>query len=217
MTAAHERWLGEADIGVRMNRDLLLKDVAESGYNVGYAAKKHLATYDIVEKAPGWISVISFAFGILALVVPALDNHLLAAFLLIVGYAVFYFNSYQSGRNEYAQVGSRLTSLFTQLRSLYYEIQSRADTDLLDDLQARYRELIDESQRIGISKQIFLSDWYAHYKFFWQAERSWLEEKRPFTFWRDMIPLSATATAIVLLLGLLAGAIVWVVQRFGQA
>ena len=57
-----------------MNRELLLKDVAESGYNIGYAAKKHLATYDIVEKAPGWISVISFAFGILALGFPALDN-----------------------------------------------------------------------------------------------------------------------------------------------
>lgn len=200
-----------------MNRDLLLKDVAESGYNVGYAAKKHLATYDIVDKAPGWISVISFAFGILALVVPALDNHLLAAFLLIVGYAVFYFNSYQEGRQEYAQVGSRLTGLFTQLRSLFYEIESRTDTDPLGDLQARYRELVDESQRIGISKQIFLSDWYAHYKFFWQAERSWLKEKRPFTFWRDMIPLSATVTVIVLLLALVGGAVIWLVQRAGLA
>ena len=192
-----------------MNRELLLKDVAESGYNIGYAAKKHLATYDIVEKAPGWISVISFAFGILALGFPALDNRVLAAFILIVSYAVFYFNSYQDGRLEYARVGSRLTTLFTILRSVYYEIQSRGEADNLDDLQTRYRELLDESQRIGISKQIFLSDWYAHYKFFWQAERSWLQEKRPFTFWRDKIPLSATVTGIVLLVALVAGAVAW--------
>ena len=152
---------------------------------------------------------IIVAFGILALGFPALDNRVLAAFLLIVSYAVFYFNSYQDGRLEYARVGSRLTTLFTILRSVYYEIQSRGEADNLDDLQTRYRELLDESQRIGISKQIFLSDWYAHYKFFWQAERSWLQEKRPFTFWRDKIPLSATVTGIVLLVALVAGAVAW--------
>lgn len=188
-----------------MNKDLLLKDVAESGYNIGYAAKKHLATYDIVEKAPGWISIISFAFGVFALVVPQLNNNILAAFLLIVAYAVFYFNSYQDSRLEYSKVGSRLTTIFTTLRSLLYEAKSRDESDNFDDIQARYRELLDESQSIGISKQIFLSDWYAHYKFFWQAERSWLEEYRPFTFWRDKIPLSATLTGIAMIVAIALG------------
>lgn len=188
-----------------MNKDLLLKDIAESGYNIGYAAKKHLATYDIVEKAPGWISILSFAFGVLALAVPKFNTNVLAAFLLIVAYAVFYFNSYQDGRLEYAGVGSRLTTFFTTLRSLYYDVRSRDDGANFDDLEERYRELLDESQSIGISKQIFLSDWYAHYKFFWQAERSWLEEKRPFTFWRDKIPLSATIIGIALLIAAVCG------------
>ncbi len=188
-----------------MNKDLLLKDIAESGYNIGYAAKKHLATYDIVEKAPGWISILSFAFGVLALVVPRLNNNILAAFLLVVAYAVFYFNSYQDTRLEYSKVGSRLTAIFTTLRSLLYEAKSRGDTADVDDLEACYRELLNESQSIGISKQIFLSDWYAHYKFFWQAERSWLEEYRPFTFWRDKIPLSATLTGIALIVAVVFG------------
>lgn len=190
-----------------MNKDLLLKDIAESGYNIGYAAKKHLATYDIVEKAPGWISILSFAFGVLALVAPQLNNSTLAAFLLIVAYAVFYFNSYQDGRLEYSKIGSRLTTIFTTLRSLYYEVSSRDEAANYDDLEARYRTLLDESQSIGINKQIFLSDWYAHYKFFWQAEKSWLEEKRPFTFWRDKIPLSATIAGIFLLIAILSGVI----------
>lgn len=185
-----------------MNKDLLLKDIAESGYNIGYAAKKHLATYDIVEKAPGWISIISFAFGVLALVVPQLNNNILAAFLLIVAYAVFYFNSYQDSRLEYSKVGSRLTTIFTTLRSLFYEAKSRDESANFDDIEARYREFLDESQSVGIGKQIFLSDWYAHYKFFWQAERSWLEEYRPFTFWRDKIPLSATLTGIAMIIAI---------------
>ena len=188
-----------------MNKELLLRDIAESGYNIGYAAKKHLATYDIVEKAPGWISILSFAFGVLALVVPQLNNNILAAFLLIVAYAVFYFNSYQDGRLEYSKVGSRLTTIFTTLRSLLYEAKSRDESANFDDIESRYRELLDESQSIGISKQIFLSDWYAHYKFFWQAERSWLEEYRPFTFWRDKIPLSATLTGIALIVAIILG------------
>lgn len=188
-----------------MNKELLLKGIAESGYNIGYAAKKHLATYDIVEKAPGWISILSFAFGVLALVVPQLNNNILAAFLLIIAYAVFYFNSYQDGRLEYSKVGSRLTTIFTTLRSLLYEAKSRDESANFDDIEARYRELLDESQSIGISKQIFMSDWYAHYKFFWQAERSWLEEYRPFTFWRDKIPLSATLTGIALIVAIILG------------
>lgn len=188
-----------------MNKELLLKDIAESGYNIGYAAKKHLATYDIVEKAPGWISIVSFAFGVLALVVPQLNNEILAVFLLIVAYAVFYFNSYQDNRLEYSKVGSRLTTIFTTLRALLYEAKSRDASANLDDIETRYRGLLDESQSIGISKQIFLSDWYAHYKFFWQAERCWLEEYRPFTFWRDKIPLSATLTGIALVVAIILG------------
>ena len=192
-------------IGGRVNKELLLKDIAESGYNIGYAAKKHLATYDIVEKAPGWISILSFSFGVLAIVVPQLNNNILAAFLLIIAYAVFYFNSYQDGRQEYSKVGSRLTTTFTTLRSLLYEAKSRDESASFDDIEVRYRELLDESQSIGISKQIFLSDWYAHYKFFWQAERSWLEEYRPFTFWRDKIPLSATLTGIAMVVAIILG------------
>jgi hypothetical protein len=188
-----------------VNKDLLLKDIAESGYNIGYAAKKHLATYDIVEKAPGWISILSFAFGVLALVLPQLNNNIMAAFLLIVAYAVLYFNSYQDVRLEYSMIGSRLTTTFTTLRTLFYEVKSRDDAANFDDLEVRYRELLSESQSIGISKQIFLSDWYAHYKFFWQSERSWLEEKRPFTFWRDKIPLSATLVGILLIIAVVCG------------
>lgn len=182
-----------------MNKELLLKDIAESGYNIGYAAKKHLATYDIVEKAPGWISIVSFAFGVFALIIPGLGSNVLAALFLVIAYAVFYFNSYQDTRLKYAEAGTKLTGLFTSLRSLYYDVESRDESANFDGLCDRYRAIVAESQASGIGKQIFLSDWYAHYKFFWQAERSWLEEKRPFTFWRDMMPLSATVTLIALL------------------
>ncbi|MDD2815100.1 MAG: hypothetical protein PHP00_05095 [Thiotrichaceae bacterium] len=48
--------------------DLLIKSIADTGYNVGFGAKKHFATYDIVEKMPGFINFISIVFGIYALI-----------------------------------------------------------------------------------------------------------------------------------------------------
>ena len=51
-----------------MDRAGLLKAIANTGYNVGFGAKKHFATFDLVEKVPGWIGFISSAVGIFALV-----------------------------------------------------------------------------------------------------------------------------------------------------
>ena len=62
-----------------MNRSDFLKCIAETGYNVGFGAKKHFATYDLVEKSPGWISFISIAFGIYSLAFKELSTSFLTA------------------------------------------------------------------------------------------------------------------------------------------
>lgn len=41
--------------------------IAEKVYDVGYSAKLHLSTHDIVEKASGWIGMISLIIGVLSL------------------------------------------------------------------------------------------------------------------------------------------------------
>lgn len=43
--------------------------------------------------------------------------------------------------------------------------------------------------RHTISKQIFGSNWYAHYKFFHEMEKSWLEQELNLSF-KDKSPLS---------------------------
>lgn len=50
-----------------MNNDDLLRHIAETAYNVGYGAKMHFSTYDIVDKTPGLISFFSMAFGVFSL------------------------------------------------------------------------------------------------------------------------------------------------------
>lgn len=66
-----------------MNKEELLKQIAETGYNVGYAAKKHFATFDVVEKGPGWIGFISLAIGVYALVCPWLTQNAISAALIV--------------------------------------------------------------------------------------------------------------------------------------
>jgi hypothetical protein len=51
----------------------------------------------------------------------------------------------------------------------------------------------------SLDKQILFSDWYAHYKFFWQHQIGWIEEQKQFRLWRDKIPLSFTFAIFIIL------------------
>ena len=191
-----------------MNRDQLLKEIATTGYNVLYSAKKHFATFDIVEKVPGWLTIATLAVGIFGLIIPALTNNYLSAAILVIGVASIYFNQFQDGRGKYAEAGGKLVSNFNVLRGIYHDAKSRAPSDNVDDLEIRYREALKEAEHVWLHKHIFISDWYAHYKIFWQAQIDWLDEQLHFTFWRDKVPLTLTLTlAVVLIAGLCLTAI----------
>ena len=177
-----------------MNRDQLLKELAVTGYNVLYAAKKHFATYDIVEKVPGWITIATLGIGIFALVVPGLTNEKLAAAVLIVGIASIYFNQFQLQSDKYAKAGGELIQQFNELRSIYNHAQSRSPEISVDDLEAQYNVVLAKSEQVWLHKHIFLSDWYAHYKIFWQAQIGWLDQQLHFRFWRDKVPLTLSIT-----------------------
>ncbi len=79
-----------------MNRADLLKCIAETGYNVGFGAKKHFATYDLVEKSPGWISFISIAFGIYSLAFKELSTSFLSASFTVLGVVGLYVSMYDA-------------------------------------------------------------------------------------------------------------------------
>ena len=169
-----------------MTKDSLLKSIAETGYNVGFGAKKHFATYDIVEKAPGWIGFISLAVGILSLVFEQLSAKLPSASLAIAGVVALYITFYDRDKGQYERVAKDMTRLFNQLRDLYRQVQGGADlvasAATLSTIEAAF-------YNAAISKQILFSDWYAHYKFFAQHQFEWIDEQKHFT-WRDKLPVS---------------------------
>ena len=182
-----------------MKRDDLLKCIADTGYNVGFGAKKHFATYDLVEKSPGWISFLSIAFGIYSLAFKELSTSFLSASFTILGVVSLYVSMYDAKKSESETAGMRLTKIYNQLRVLYYSAKGKNDSDDLTQLINKYRQLESQYCSVGLSKQILFSDWYAHYKFFWQHQIEWVDEQKKFRFFRDKVPLSFYVFLVVLI------------------
>jgi uncharacterized membrane protein YbaN (DUF454 family) len=175
-----------------MNQAELLKQIAESGYNVGYGAKKHFATAEFVDKIPGWIGFISLAIGVLALVFSTLSEKLPSAMLIILAVASLYMSFYDKA--AYMKAGEKLTEHFQELRSIYSHVKSMPIDSDFSSCVVEYTRIRSAANGAGISRQIFLSDTAAHYKFFWQQQIGWIEEQIEFSFFKDKIPLTTTLT-----------------------
>lgn len=172
-----------------MTKDDLLKLIAETGYNVGFGAKKHFATYDIVEKTPGLIGFISTAVGVFSLFIDALTIKYLSATFIVLGVSGLYISFYDHCKMEYENAGKEITKIFNELKRLYFKTKSCTD-DQLPMLASELSGLENKFYQSSISKQILFSDWYAHYKFFWQHQIDWINEQKELSFLRDKIPLS---------------------------
>ena len=188
-----------------MDKQNLLKRIADTAYNVGFGAKKHFATFDIVDKAPGWIGFISLTVGVFALYLDTLATKHISAILVVLGIAGLLINTYGESKQQYESKGVLLTNLFNRLKTLYFSVKSSNNSDFSAEIIELERIELEFNSN-GISKQILFSDWYAHYKFFWQHQIEWIDEQKHFRFWRDKIPLSLSV--VVVCIFLLAGAIV---------
>lgn len=173
-----------------MNKEDLLRDIAETGYNVGFGSCKHFATFDIVSKTPGWIGFISIAFGVYALIFDSLADKFYSATFVIIGVIGVYITFYDEKKSNYEAAGIELRRLYNSLRQLYFKVKS-SNQNNLDIYLQELREIESKFYSTAITKQILFSDWYAHFKFFWQLQIEWVNEQKNFKFFRDKIPLSA--------------------------
>ena len=171
-----------------MNKDDLLKHIAQTAYNIGFGAKKNFATYDIVAKMPGLISFVSLAFGVYALVFEALNAKFFSASFIVLGVVGMYISFYDSKKDEYAKTGVELTKLFNKLKILSGRV--KAEQGALDSYVAELAQLENEYNNVSMHHQIMFSNWYAHYKFFWEHQIDWVDEQLQFKLLRDKIPLS---------------------------
>lgn len=194
-----------------MTKDELLKSIAETGYNVGFGAKKHFATYDIIEKVPGFIGFISLIFGIYALAFDGLSTKFLSASFIVLGVVGLYISLYEHKKSEYMDYGEKLTQLYNDLAKLYRNAKSANDADV-DNIANQLTQLQNEYYGSCQSNQIVFSDWYAHYKFFWQHQIDWVDEQKHFKLLRDKIPLTFSVLFVCSFVALIVWRLELIVQ-----
>lgn len=189
-----------------MDKDRLLKAIAEKGYDVMFGVKKTFATYDIVSKGPGWIGFISSAVGVFALIYDPLSAKFPSAILVIAGIASLYLSFYRS--EEYEKAANAQLVLYNKLKSLYRGVQSGMDVVAA---KAEYDAIEASYYSVTVGKQVFLSGWYAHYKLFAESQTDWMDEQLHFT-WKDKWPVSARITIVVVAIALIVGLCWWIAR-----
>ncbi|WP_342454842.1 SLATT domain-containing protein [Enterobacter hormaechei] len=181
-----------------MTQSDMLKLIARHGYNVGFGAKKNFATYDLICKSSGWISFISLAIGVFALFIPQLATNVVSAILIIFGVATMYIQFYDSEKINYEKAGIEQTIIFNELEVIFRNVKSDASFDY-EKTQESINLIMERFYRTVISKQIFGSNWYAHYKFFCEFEKDWVEDELNLTF-KDKVPFSLIFFALLALI-----------------
>lgn len=183
-----------------MTKEEFLKNLAIKGYDVGFGAKKNFSSFDIITKLPSWVGFISFSIGVVQLAYPDLPcQKPLAIILIISSMAIMYIESFKSDIKNYETEGRRLTVIFNQLRELYLIVKSDTNFDY-QAYKSKYDNLMNDFYSFSISKQVFLSQWFAHYKLFYEHQIDWLDEQHNFKFFKDKVPGSFKATIIILIL-----------------
>ncbi|MBZ9783375.1 SLATT domain-containing protein [Pseudomonas sp. REP124] len=182
-----------------MDKPEALRLIAEKAYDVGYSAKLHFSTYDIVEKAPGWIGLVSLVVGVLSLYIDAFTAKHISAVITILGICGLYISYYSDTKSRYFEVGQTLTELFDRLKSIDAECRSAPaiTPEHVEALEAVTRSF----RSVCLSKHILFSSWLAHKKFFWEQQTDWIAKSRPFSLLRDKIPFSAYLALAMVLLG----------------
>lgn len=157
-----------------MLKNDLLNHIASAGYNVGFGAKKTFATFDIVSKLPGWIGIISLAVSVLGLYMDEMSSRIFLQYI-ILSIGSLYINFYDGDKSKYEEAGKgKLTSSERLNDCITIRNQSQPDSaKYIQELEV----LMQDFDNSTITKQICGSNWYAHYKFYSELEKRWIEEQ----------------------------------------
>jgi hypothetical protein len=182
-----------------MTKKELLKEIAINSYNIGFGAKKHFASYDIIIKLPYWISFIVLSIGILQLAYdPFPYGKEVSVILILISIASLFLNFFNSTKDNYKNVGIELTKQFNSLRQIYLRIKNSKKEDFASERE-EVNIIIEDFYNKSITKQVFLSQWYAHFKFFYEMQIDWIDEELNFTFWKDKFPNSLKIFLFIIL------------------
>jgi len=195
-----------------MTKDTLLKSIAETGYNVGFGAKRHFVTYDTYRIVPKLFSIITLIIGVFQLTniyKTNVSGNLAewCSFLLIgVGLIALVVDLRSKSLEDYNMVGKELQGLYNRLRLLYNQVKGNqedrdfsAEIEVLNNIELRFRD-------ISISEQATATHILTNLRFFTETQIDWLDEQLHFSI-RDKFPFFHLESFVLYLL--LLGLLIW--------
>lgn len=181
-----------------MNKNDFLKTLAQKGYDIGFGAKKNFSSYDIINKLPSWVGFTSLAIGIIQIAYENIPfDKELSILLIFVGIAIMYIDVFKDKADDYNNEGIRLTRIFNLTRDLYFLAKSDNSFNY-QNYEVRYQNLLNDFYSNTISKQVFMSQWFAHYKLFYEMQVEWIEEELKLKFFKDKVPNSLKTTFLTI-------------------
>lgn len=171
------------------DKDDLLKELADKGYRVGLGAKRHLASYDIIQIVPGYISMVGLLIGVCQLAYPDPNYERGISTILIVASILAITINSKPDKESYRKIGVNLTEIFNAYRVLYEKVKKPDKQDFTAEVK-KMNELSKGETFKNRSEQIFGSDFWAHYKFFYSyMDIEWINEQKNFKL-KDKCPKS---------------------------
>lgn len=190
---------------MNITRESLLKSIAEHGYNIGFGAKRHFKSYDILNKMPDMLSFFTIVIGIFQLIEPfknsGLCSDIVSAVLIIIGITSLLIDKTSYKKEEYKNAGEKLIRMFNRLRDLYNAVEfTEYDSKDLQGIYNEVQKIVDEASNIALSDQIMFSNLLAHIGFFYETQIDWIDEQLHFNFFKDKVPTSVKVWIAIIVL-----------------
>jgi len=195
-----------------MKKDHLKKLIAESGYDIGFGPKKSLASYDILTAFSPLIGFFSLTIGIAGLAWEPLSEKHVSFGLIVLGLLAIYTNNKEQELKKYNSSGRVLSDLLKMARKHYAKVDSTEGEEANEE-DVKYLEFITEQAKEAyMTKQVFFSGIYAHYKLFYETNCDWFVEELQLTFFKDKFPAVLKFAFLALLVGLASFSVMnWII------
>lgn len=179
--------------GEIMNRDALLKSLANEGYNIGFGAQKHFISYHYYSQLPRILSLATIFVGIFQLTsvyknISLNKQEVISSLVIFIGVVALLLDAGSKDKNKYDEVGKRLIGYFNELHAMYNSVKTSKDTDDLSSYISRIGEIEKEFQAVSLSDQVSLTHIYTNLVFFFAGPQiEWLDEQLHFKI-KDKFP-----------------------------
>lgn len=176
-----------------MDKNSLLKSLAEKGYNIGFGARKTFLSYGIYSKIPRFLSLCTVFVGVYQMTTRYKSlypgtQEIVSVIIICIGILALILDAGSKDKEHYNQVGKQLACLYNELQTMYNTARNMDDHADFSPIEKRMKEIEAEVHRIAISDQVPFTHIITNLYFFYGGTQiDWINEQLHFTI-KDKFP-----------------------------